>query len=155
MITILSNIVQVLVRLVLVARALCFKVLHCAFHLHGYTKVLVSSTFETAVGCNRTFWEFTALFKFAKSEWGSTVPRKMDLNWFIPALVKSRVGSERGATGEDRTTVEPCQQLVISFSAFFSPFSIPLLGRGRGSYTYRMYGHFPWNNQEKYRELSG
>jgi hypothetical protein len=27
----------------------------------------------------------------------------MDLYWFIPALVKSRVGSDKGATGEEGT----------------------------------------------------
>jgi hypothetical protein len=45
----------------------------------------------------------TALFKVAKSELGSTVPRKIDLNWFIPALVKRRVGSARGTTGDEAT----------------------------------------------------
>ena len=50
-----------------------------------------------------TFCELTALFKVAKSELGSTVPRKIDLNWFIPALVKRRVGSARGTTGDEAT----------------------------------------------------
>lgn len=40
----------------------------------------------------------------AKSEEGSTVPRNMDLYWFIPALVNRRVGSEWGTT-EDEGTV--------------------------------------------------
>jgi len=29
----------------------------------------------------------------------------MDLNWFIPALVKRRVGSDRGATAEEGTEI--------------------------------------------------
>ena len=31
------------------------------------------------------------------------MPRKIDLYWFIPALVKRSVGSERGTTEEDGT----------------------------------------------------
>lgn len=31
------------------------------------------------------------------------MPRKMDLNWFMPALVNSKVGSERGTTGDEGT----------------------------------------------------
>src|SRR3546814_20298838 len=34
---------------------------------------------------------------------GSRVPRKMGLNWFMPALVKSSVGSSYGKTGDDGT----------------------------------------------------
>src|SRR3982751_3939400 len=34
-------------------------------------------------------------------------PRKTSLNWFIPALVKSSVGSSPGTTGLDGTTVWP------------------------------------------------
>jgi len=55
MVTILSNIVQVLVQLALVARPYASKVLHYAFHPHGYTESLVSSTFRTAVEYNHTF----------------------------------------------------------------------------------------------------
>jgi hypothetical protein len=50
-----------------------------------------------------TFCEFVARFNFPKSDVRSTVPRKIDLNWFIPALVKRRVGSDKGATGEEGT----------------------------------------------------
>lgn len=32
---------------------------------------------------------------------GEACPRKIGLNWFMPALVKRRVGSERGTTGEE------------------------------------------------------
>ena len=52
---------------------------------------------------SNTFCEFVARFIFPNSDEASTVPRKMDLNWFIPALVKRRVGSDRGATGEEGT----------------------------------------------------
>ena len=50
-----------------------------------------------------TFWEFTARFSCAKSDKGSTVPRKMDLYWFIPAFAKSKVGSECGTTEDEGT----------------------------------------------------
>lgn len=39
----------------------------------------------------------------AKSDEGSTVPRKMDLYWFMPALANRRVGSEWGTTEEEGT----------------------------------------------------
>lgn len=54
----------------------------------------------------QTFCELTALFKWAKSEFGSTVPRNMALYWFMPALVNSKVGSESGTTEEDGTVVK-------------------------------------------------
>src|ERR1700676_363588 len=39
---------------------------------------------------------------------GFSVPRKYGLNWFIPALVNSNVGSSCGTTGDDGTNVWPC-----------------------------------------------
>src|SRR5438477_11288797 len=36
------------------------------------------------------------------------VPRKTSLNWFMPALVNSSVGSSSGTTLEDGTAVWPC-----------------------------------------------
>ena len=45
-----------------------------------------------------TFWESQARERRAKSELGSTVPWKMGLNWFMPALAKSSVGSACGTT---------------------------------------------------------
>lgn len=39
----------------------------------------------------------------AKSDAGSIAPRKMALYWFIPAFVKSKVGSERGTTEDEGT----------------------------------------------------
>ena len=44
------------------------------------------------------FCELQARLIFPMSEFGSTVPKKMGLNWFIPALVKSSVGSLCGTT---------------------------------------------------------
>ena len=55
------------------------------------------------------FCELTTRFHFAISLFGSTVPRKMGLNWFIPALAKSRVGSSCGTTLEECT----CNILTI------------------------------------------
>jgi hypothetical protein len=62
---------------------------------------------------NCTFCELTARFRLAKSESGSTVPRKIDLYWFIPALVNSRVGSERGTTEEEGTNGQGVSQLIL------------------------------------------
>ena len=45
-----------------------------------------------------TFWESHARDMRAKGEDGSTVPRKMVLNWFMPALANSKVGSFSGTT---------------------------------------------------------
>src|SRR5207249_6919381 len=39
---------------------------------------------------------------------GFSVPRKYGLNWFIPALAKSSVGSSCGTTGDDGTNWWPC-----------------------------------------------
>ena len=50
-----------------------------------------------------TFCEFTARLSCAKSDEGSTVPRNIDLYWFIPALANSKVGSEWGTTEEEGT----------------------------------------------------
>jgi hypothetical protein len=46
------------------------------------------------------FWLFTARRNFPMSDFGSTVPRKIGLNWFMPALVNSNVGSSSGTLGE-------------------------------------------------------
>ncbi len=40
-----------------------------------------------------TFWLSTARFRLDKGSVLATVPKKMGLNWFMPALVKSSVGS--------------------------------------------------------------
>src|SRR3954469_1180914 len=50
------------------------------------------------------FWVFAARVYERRS-----VPRKMGLNWFIPALVNSSVGSSCGTTGDDGTNVWPCR----------------------------------------------
>ena len=50
-----------------------------------------------------TFCELTARLSCAKSDCGSTVPKKIDLYWFMPAFVNNRVGSERGTTDEEGT----------------------------------------------------
>lgn len=50
-----------------------------------------------------TFCELTARLSEAKSEDGSTVPRNIDLYWFMPALANKRVGSECGTTEDEGT----------------------------------------------------
>ena len=45
------------------------------------------------------FWVSTALVYGREP-----VPRNTSLNWFIPAFVKSRVGSSCGNTGAEGTT---------------------------------------------------
>src|SRR5262249_29509237 len=37
-----------------------------------------------------------------------SVPRKIGLNWFMPALLNSSVGSSSGTTLDDGTNVWPC-----------------------------------------------
>lgn len=49
------------------------------------------------------FCELAARLSFANDDEGSTVPRKMDLYWFIPALAKSRVGSSYGMVLDEGT----------------------------------------------------
>ena len=54
--------------------------------------------------CGRpTFWESVTRFHVAAFDCGSTVPKKIALNWFIPAFVKSSVGSDSGTTDDEGT----------------------------------------------------
>ena len=46
------------------------------------------------------------------------VPRKTSLNWFMPAFVKSSVGSSCGTTGEDGTAVCPCLETKKSMNCW-------------------------------------
>ncbi|KAL3783982.1 LOW QUALITY PROTEIN: hypothetical protein HJC23_013362 [Cyclotella cryptica] len=55
------------------------------------------------------FWLLAALVKEASSVPGGARPRKMGLNWFMPALAKSSVGSLRGTHGEEGTS-ECCSE---------------------------------------------
>eukprot|EP00967_Tisochrysis_lutea_P103595 scaffold156478_cov28-Tisochrysis_lutea.AAC.12 len=52
-----------------------------------------------------------ARLSFASPEFGSACPRKMGLNWFIPALMKRSVGSSCGTTGEEGQKV--CSALSL------------------------------------------
>src|SRR5215204_1676846 len=45
-------------------------------------------------------------------------PRKIGLNWFIPALVNSSVGSSCGTTGELGTNVWPCRATKKSMNCW-------------------------------------
>jgi hypothetical protein len=45
------------------------------------------------------FWLLTARLRPVRGEPGGLRPRKMGLNWFMPAFAKSRVGSSCGTTG--------------------------------------------------------
>ncbi len=88
----------------------------CVFLQRVYTSSKISSQDAAAPqSSKKTFCELTARFHFAASDCGSTVPRKMDLNWFIPAFVKRSVGSERGTTEDDGTIWQ------ISDSQFYGP----------------------------------
>ena len=58
-----------------------------------------------------TFCELCARFSCAKSEFGSTVPWKIDLYWFIPAFVKRSVGSDRGTTDDEGTAYRQYQYI--------------------------------------------
>lgn len=72
-------------------------------------KVALSSTSagdhgSDLIKARSTFWVSVARVSLARELSGLTVPRKMDLNWFMPAFAKSRVGSSRGTTVLDGTT---------------------------------------------------
>ena len=54
------------------------------------------------------FCESVTLFNVYSGDFGSHVPKKIGLNWFMPALAKSKVGSSCGTTGEDGTIVCAC-----------------------------------------------
>src|SRR5689334_15580265 len=45
-------------------------------------------------------------------------PKKIGLNWFIPALVNSSVGSSCGTTGDDGTNVCPCDLTKKSMNSW-------------------------------------
>jgi len=53
------------------------------------------------------FCELAARTSLARGELGSTRPWNTGLNWFIPALMKRRVGSSSGTTGDAGTAVWP------------------------------------------------
>jgi hypothetical protein len=54
------------------------------------------------------FCVFTARLSLPRSLLGSAVPRKIGLNWFMPAFVKSSVGSSCGTHGELGTKLCAC-----------------------------------------------
>ena len=54
------------------------------------------------------FCELAARFSGASGPVGSAWPRKIGLNWFMPALVNSNVGSSSGTEGELGTNVCAC-----------------------------------------------
>src|SRR5262245_44917668 len=55
---------------------------------------------------------------------GFSVPRKYGLNWFMPALAKSSVGSSCGTTGDDGTKVCPCFLQKKSMSCWRISFAV-------------------------------
>lgn len=103
MIAILSYVVQVLQELAFASASPGY-CLHCVCLPHVCTICYqlifcIRDTERVAL----TFWEFTARFSRAKSDDGSTVPKKMDLYWFMPALANNKVGSECGTTDDEGT----------------------------------------------------
>jgi hypothetical protein len=53
------------------------------------------------------FCELVARLSDASAEPGSACPTKSGLNWFMPAFVKSSVGSSCGTTADEGTGVWP------------------------------------------------
>ena len=102
-ITVFTDILEVLSRLELQIglldriRTLCLP----PARMHWLLSALWPS--HTSLFHMRTFCELTALFRCAKSEFGSTVPKNMVLYWFMPAFVNRSVGSESGTTEEEGT----------------------------------------------------
>ena len=75
------------------------------------------------------FCELAARRSFASSEPGAAWPTKIGLNWFIPALQKSSVGSSYGTTGDDATAVcsfaaKKSTNCVRTFAAGHSPITV-------------------------------
>jgi hypothetical protein len=77
--------------------------LHYAFLQHVYTVQLLVESRDRPIWSIPTFCVSTALFKLAKASVCPIVPRNIGLNWFIPALVNSKVGSLWGTTEEEGT----------------------------------------------------
>jgi hypothetical protein len=117
MVAVFPNIIQVLS---MVSRKCLSQVAHpsyIVFPTSAYTLLLVSPySNEYQLPSPQTFCELTALFKCAKSEFGSTVPRNMALYWFIPALANSSVGSESGTTDDDGTVHLKSVNARVAFS---------------------------------------
>lgn len=82
---------------------MCEENLHYVFHLHEYTIQQLVKARDKLIWSTLTFCVSTALFKLAKASVWPIVPRKIGLNWFIPALVNSKVGSLWGTTEEEGT----------------------------------------------------
>src|ERR1700751_5527081 len=59
-------------------------------------------------------------------------PRKTSLNWFIPAFVKSSVGSSPGTTGDEATIVWPFDSKNFRKVERISAAFIPALSGGCG-----------------------
>jgi hypothetical protein len=105
-IAVLSYVVEILSKPQLVSASSSERIVsHYAFLQHVYTmaRQLVLQVHDFSVPS--TFCVSTALFNCAISSVWPTVPRKIGLNWFIPAFVKRRVGSLWGTTEEDGTTL--------------------------------------------------
>src|SRR6267378_3748167 len=75
--------------------------------------------------------------------WGGfSVPRKYGLNWFMPALVNSSVGSSSGTTLDDGTKVWPCFLQKKSMNCWRISVEVSMVvrilkGRGMGNETNR------------------
>lgn len=72
------------------------------------------------------FCEFTARVSLARSDFGSALPRKIGLYWFIPALVNSSVGSLCGTTEDDRQNV--CAAFSVKKSMYCCRTAAPSVG---------------------------
>src|SRR5438552_16615676 len=60
------------------------------------------------------------------------VPRNTSLNWFIPALVNSSVGSSSGTTLDDGTAVWPCFCTKKSMNCCRISFAVSMRGSQKG-----------------------
>ncbi len=131
MVTILSYIVKVLqvintsvspvcLQYVL---TLCFPPARIHYKQSAYPSNFAGTTEQS------TFCVSTALFSCAISSVFPTVPRKIGLNWFMPALVKRSVGSLWGTT-EDEGTEKLAKECLREPSptrrqSFQSPIELP------------------------------
>src|SRR5262249_6351735 len=61
------------------------------------------------------------------------VPRNTSLNWFMPALANSSVGSSRGTTGLDGTIVWPCRLMKKSRNCWRTSFALGMMALTNGT----------------------
>jgi len=90
--------------------------LHYVFLQHVYTVQPLVKARDWLIWSIPTFCVSTALFRLAKASVWPIVPRNIGLNWFMPALVNSKVGSLWGTTEEEGTANSWVSEILMHLS---------------------------------------